>query len=134
MKHTVYDTSSGEILGWVDCDDSDLQANIDNLAAGEGLLQDVPYQDPDEYYYNLVDSVVARPEITATANKTSISADNTDEFLLTGLPTTCTVTVDDTDYVVTDGEFGFATDLAGMYTVSVKQFPYIAKSWEVTAT
>lgn len=77
--------------------------------------------------------VTPRPTITVEPGKTTILADGNDLFVLTGLPVPCVVKVDADAYEITDGEFGFNTILPGIYTVKVESFPYITRTWEVTA-
>lgn len=90
-----------------------------------------------DVYLDYVDpvtiTIMPRPLITAEPDKTTILADGNDMFLLAGLPVPCTVTVDADAYEITDGEFGFTTVLPGEYTVTVESFPYITRTWEVTA-
>lgn len=94
----------------------------------EGVMVDGNY-----YYFDLINTIRPRPEITAELNKTTMTADNIDSIILASLPIPCTIKVDDTAYTVDDGEFEFTTDTAGAYKITVEVFPYIPKSWEVTA-
>jgi hypothetical protein len=76
---------------------------------------------------------IDRPLITSEPNKLTLSADSVDSVIFAGLPLPCTVKVNETAYEVNDGEFEFTTDTTGVYTVTVEQFPYITKSWEIEA-
>jgi hypothetical protein len=92
------------------------------------------WQAINTYYFDFyTETFVARPEMGVTPNKLTIFADGEDLFILTGLPTPCTVTVDNNTYEIDDGEFGFPTTIPGTYKVKVESFPYITKEWEVVA-
>jgi hypothetical protein len=74
-----------------------------------------------------------RPTITATLDKNSIVSGG-EIAILSGLPIPCTVTVASQQYAVNDGSFEFTLPLPGEYTITVEGFPYLSKTYEVTAT
>lgn len=136
MSHAIYKKVNGvgQIMWILNCPTRDIDVNREQLPDDLYLVQDIVTGiDGSAHYYDLVSSFLDRPEITATPNKLTILANGSDQFILTGLPEPCTVTVESATFTVTDGEFGFTTILAGAYTVTAEQFPYITKTWEVTA-
>lgn len=143
MEHTLYHSDSGEIVGTLSCPTDYLNNNIANMPPNISLLENGGNMDGTTYYYDLVNTIRLRPEITAEPNQLTILANSPDQFLITGLPTThpdtglplvCKVTVEDAGtYEIGDGAFGFATPLPGTYKVKAECFPYITKEWEVTA-
>jgi hypothetical protein len=127
---------NGEIFGYQKIESIDDAFWIDGIEV-EQEFYDLVAADLwlaiNTYYFDFVtETFIARPEMGVTPNKLTIFADGEDLFILTGLPTPCTVTVDNT-YEIDDGEFGFPTTIPGTYKVKVESFPYITKEWEVVA-
>jgi len=134
--HIFYNTNTGELICRIMCPDEDLQANIDNQREGYGVFPYYPSDDDsiiETHYHDLANSILPRPEITAEPDKLTLSADSVDSIVIQDLPLPCTVKVNETAYEVNDGEFEFTTDTVGTFTVTVEQFPYITKSWEIEA-
>ena len=142
------DLNSDTLRGWAYPPVNNYEKAVANLYSGNTTLEALAQNQLQSYsetrfavearfstgaYYLVDGDYVARPEITATPNKLTITANGSDQFILTGLPEPCTVKVESATFTVTDGEFGFTTILAGEYTVTAEQFPYITKTWEVTA-
>lgn len=132
--HILYNLDDGSIAGELECSPNLIEANREcQLTLNIGVVENITDVGSITHYHDLINTIRVRPAITAEPNKTTITADGTDIFILTGLPIPCTITVDESEYQVGDGEFGFPTTLAGTYTVKASQFPYIDKSWEVIA-
>ena len=128
MTHTVYDISTGRILGSVFGVFS-IQVPID----GEGLIENGGVVDGGTHYYDLINSIKVRPEMSISVTSLTISSDGIDSTTISNLPNPCTVYVDEQKYTVTDGLFEFSTDFAGIYSVKIKSFPYTSVEFEVTA-
>lgn len=131
--YPVFKKSTGEFVAELTCSETMLQLNRAALVNDEDCLEYEVQINKATQYYDLINTIRLRPEMTATPNKLTITADGTDTFILTGLPIPCTVTVDDATYEVNDGEFGFPTTLPGTYIVKAIAFPYVEKTWEVIA-
>jgi hypothetical protein len=135
IVNTIYDNVTGEILGTLDCPAYLVECNMALKPNNYSVIENSGAIDGRTHYFDLANTVLPRPEITAEPNKLIISADGVDLFILENLPVPCTVTVDDTPFNVTDtnGEFGFPTTIQGNYMVKVEKFPYLPKEWEVRA-
>ena len=96
------------------------------------LKTDIPSVSNIKYWDG--ENIQDRPIINTEPNKLTMIADGVDSVTISDLPIPCTVTINDTEYEVDDGEFEFTTDVADTYTITVASFPYITKSWEVTAS
>jgi hypothetical protein len=69
---------------------------------------------------------VARPDMPTFASKDLISADGVDFVQFDNIPVGALVVVDGVgEYIVTDGVFGFSTENAGPYTITITLFPYV---------
>lgn len=131
--HMLYNRQSGEIIGHFICPDYMLDLNIQNIPEWQGSIEYTGIIDGGTHYFDLINTIRLRPEILAEPNKLTMAADNVDSIIIAGLPIPCTVAVDGAEYLVDDGEFEFTTDVSGIYKIAVESFPYIPKSWEVTA-
>jgi hypothetical protein len=80
--------------------------------------------DAEEYYIVMGDVpiVIQRPSLAF--DRTEIIADGADTATIVGLPNPTGITVNGDPMVVTDGEFTFATDIAGEHFIEVDGFPY----------
>ena len=85
------------------------------------------------YFDNDYQAVMPKPANPAIIDKATINPDGVDTATISGIPTNCVVTVGGTDYTVTDGVFEFSTNSPGVYTIVLRLFPYLQKSFEVTA-
>ena len=130
----LYDMDTGEIVGTLHCSENLVSSNIALLPNGVGCFQFDADVTGETYYYDLANSLVPRPEITAALNKASMFADGLDSIIISGLPVPCELEIEEVTYDVPDGDFEFTTTLAGTYTIIARSFPYLEKSWEVTAT
>lgn len=136
MKFIVYRDSDGAILRSGECPDDtlSLQAQTDETAI-EGEAND-----STQYISGGV--VTARPTLTATWNKTTITANGSDTATFGSTlpnPTTVTVgvpvsaTAPEAEQVTT-GTFSIATPISGEYTVTVMPpFPYMPVTQVITA-
>jgi hypothetical protein len=137
--HIFYNTNTGELICRIMCPDEDLQANIDNQGEGYGVFPYYPSDDDsiiETHYYDLANTILPRPLITSEPNKLILYADSVDSVILLGLPVPCTVKAGNDIHQLDDPEdttFEFTTDTVGTFTVTVEQFPYITKSWEIEA-
>lgn len=125
---SIYTKSDGLISRMVDVPDYDLPHQF-NSAIEETL----PGRYNGNTHYVLNGAPTERPTITATLDKNSIVSGG-EIAILSGLPIPCTVTVADRQYTVNDGSFEFTLPLPGEYTITVEGFPYLSKTYEVTAT
>lgn len=106
---------------------------IEDTELAESMIADPANTFNTLYYNHATEQITARPLITATINKNTITADDTDTAIISTLPTPCTVTVDDDVYEVDDGVFEFTVDTPGTYIIKAECFPYQPKEWEVIA-
>jgi len=133
--HTTYNVETGEILGYMDFSND----HIDNAMtvgyfAGYGIVGGGGIVDRDTHYFNIAtEEITPRPIITASINKTILSANVIDSIEISTLPIPCTITIDSETYEVTDGVFEFTVDTPGTYIIKATCFPYQPKEWEVTA-
>jgi len=130
--HTIYETLTGEIAGFMTCPESTYDAQVLLLPVGKAYLKDVDYQDKDTHYVS-GSTIISRPIITATISSTTLSANAIDSIEISTLPIPCTITVNSETYEVTDGVFEFTVDTPGTYIIKATCFPYQPKEWEVTA-
>lgn len=80
-------------------------------------------------------TVTAKAAVTASWDKTSITANGTDTAALTGLPTTCTIYVDgDAGTAVTDGAFNFTATDEGEYSIILDEPGYVKTEWTIDAS
>ena len=123
MQYTIYDGTTGLILGIIDTSDTE------HLSGYDGYLEGV--YDGNTYY--IVDgTAVLRAELMSVAsiNKTTFTADGTDSVVISSLPD-CIVAIvtTDTDYTtfnerVSDGELVITTTIEGTYILTIDCFPY----------
>lgn len=139
MQFIVYRNTDGMILRTGEClfEVLSLQAQTGETAIGGEA------DDATEYINTTNQSVIARPSLTATWNKTTITANGTDTATLgSSLPNPTIVTVDvPTGAVlpdpeeVTAGSFSLATTISGDYTVRIyPPFPYMSITQVITAS
>lgn len=134
------EVNTGRIVGSFDCPDFMFEVISANFQDYD-IIEGADLLDPNIYYYNGINTIIIRPEFTATYNKLEIQANGTDLFILSGLPIGCVVTIKDNDLITEDiqaiidqdGEISFPTVITGKYKVTAKLFPYITKEWELIA-
>lgn len=137
MKYIVYRDSDGAILRTGDCPDDVLSLQAQT---GETAIEG---EADDDTHYIVAAVVTERPTLTATWDKTTITADGVDQATLGSTlpnPTNLMVTVvpegvqQPDPEEVTTGTFTFATPVAGEYTILVTPpFPYIAVTQVIIA-
>ena len=77
----------------------------------------------DATHYIDLGVATALLDMPGALDKTSITANGTDQATINNLPQPCTVTFKDQQYEVTDGSFGFTADIHGAYTARVEAWP-----------
>jgi hypothetical protein len=130
--HTIYNTTTGEITGSLSCPEHLYDMQVPLLEPESSMLRDGGYPDKNTHYVS-GNTILSRQTITATINKTTLSANAIDSIEISNLPIPCTITVNSNTYEVTDGVFEFTVDTPGTYTIKAECFPYQPKSWEVIA-
>lgn len=137
MNFIVYNNTTGIILRVGECHE-DILANQAQI--GETAIEGVA-NDETEYISGGI--VASRPAITATWDKTAVTANGSDTATLGAtLPNPTVVIVSVPDGVispepeeVTTGSFTFATPISGEYTVVVTPpAPYLKHTQVITAT
>lgn len=88
----------------------------------------------DRIHYVLDGQLVERPTLDPDVRKTEIRADGVDEAIISGLPPSITLKVDDEDVTIPDGVFAFSAIEKGTYVVECRQFPYRDWRLEIVAT
>lgn len=136
MIYVNVDENSGEIVQYWDMTPESWEINKHLVKDNVLTIESDTVIDRGLYYHDLANTWVIRPEMPGVANTERISADGTELFILSGLPVGCNITVNDEDITAVvgdDQEFGFPTIFSGDYTVTAVLFPYITRSWRVTA-
>ena len=128
MNFTVYNSVTGRIIR------TGSGGTLETVNAQAYNPNEVVLTEPCDLGndYVLAGVITPRQSLNATWNKTTITADGIDEAVLSTLPN-CTVTVDGTDYVVTDGSFEFSATSIGEYAIRVDEVEYIAEKWMIIA-
>jgi hypothetical protein len=127
---TVYETATGRIFGTQDHSREGVTLTVDpahSVIPGES--------DGGVDYVDIsgTPTITARSAITATLDKTSITADGVDTATLSGLPTTCTLNIDGDTVAITDGTLAFTATDPGPYTITIDEVDSLLTRWEVTA-
>ena len=113
MQYLQYDPDTGEILCYLEFDGRDERT----LALYPNVIQH-PHVNRMEHYV-LNGNVVPRPKMQVNLRCEPC------RFVLSGLPSPCTVCVEGAEYEVGDGEFEFQTTFRGVFNLFVRAFPYI---------
>ena len=114
-KVTYYDLNTGAITGTLIGSDYEIEQN---LPKGNGYIDD----NYDYNFYYVSDGKVAeKKEMVVRVQGMKI----------TQLPNPTYVTVDRSEYTVTDGEFEFSSNLPGPYRVTLKSPKYLDKEVEL---
>lgn len=147
VQYTLYRPSTGEIItsgmisGSADMKDVQIAANIsiygDDCAAVE------MDSDRNTQYVQMLSetpTIVNRPNLQVSVDKTTIIGGGDDYLTLTGLPDPCQIIIDAPDPTVattvtevTGGGFEFEAATPGVYTIEVKRFPFLPFRIDVTA-
>lgn len=148
IPYTIYRPSSGEIItsgivsGGADMNTRQIEANV-SIYGDDCAAVEVDSDPNTQYVQALSESptVLDRPNLQVSIDKTSIIADGADYLTLTGLPDPCEIIVDAPDPTVettitevSGGGFEFEADTPGTYTIEVRRFPFLPLKIEVTAT
>jgi len=124
MKKIGLYSSEGEIELTITCPESlvALQGN-----AGLSMIDLAFSQDGvNSYVDNSTFTVKPKDTMPLVATNSPLTADGTDEVIISGIPAGAQVEWPDgqTD-IVTGGEIGFSVDLAGTYTFQFTAVPYL---------
>lgn len=121
----VYDVSTGVILRSGTCADEDFELQA---GTGEAVVErtDADHNDANAYVdlSGAEPAVTSRPEMPASISGLTIS----------DIPTNAVLTIEGTDYTITDGTAELSFSAAGTYTVTLSLWPYYDQSFEVVAT
>lgn len=132
--HTVYDNTTGMLLGLLCCPDHLLDTNESQLPVWQSLTRYSGNFDGSYYYYHFeTNMILPRPKNPAVISSLTLNPDGLDVVVISGLPVPCTLTVEGSSYEVTDSEFEFTADMPGAYKITAEAFPYLPLEWEVTA-
>lgn len=147
-EYTIYRISSGEIYtsglisGGADMIPVQIDANLSIYGSDCSALK--VSGDPNTQYVQVLSetpTVVARPNLQVSVDKTSIIADGDDYLTLSGLPDPCEIIIDAPDPTVETtitevlgGGFEFEATTPGLYTIEIRRFPFLPFKIEITAT
>ena len=124
-----YDPASGRIVAVGYCAVGDVA--LQRLDVEELL---VIADDADDLTHYVVDGQLReRSAITAAWSSESVLADGSTEIVLSPLPSPCTVSVDGTEVIVSDGSLEFSTSAVGQYVVALDEAAYQPKEWVINA-
>jgi hypothetical protein len=118
--YATYDPVTGEILRSGQCQESDIE-----LQAGDGQSV-IERENPDHHDSNayVMEGVITeRPAMPATIDILTIS----------DVPEGVVLTIEGTDYTITDGTAELSFTLPGTYQVKLALWPYVDAQFEVTA-
>lgn len=146
--YTLYYESSGEIItsgiigGSADMKDLQIAANVAIFGSDCASLE--VDSDANTQYVQVLSetpTIVDRPYLQISIDKTSIIAGGDDYLTLTGLPDPCEIIIDAPDPTVettitevSGGGFEFEATTPGLYTIEVRRFPFVPFRVDVTAT
>ena len=124
-----YETDTGRItaVGYCSTTDAQLQAQEGETALATGEMVDA------DVTYVLNGKLTDRTAVTATWDSESVVANGVAEIVLSPLPVTCTVYIDDTSVAVNDGSLEFSAEAAGQYLVYIDEPSFERKEWVVNA-
>lgn len=131
--HILYNNFTGEIVGNFSCPDYLLDLQLQNLPDWQGAIEYAGTFSSETHYFDLINTIRPRPEITAELNQEVLLANSQDFIIISGLPIPCTIKIDDQEFQVDDGEFEISTDMSGVYKITCEAWPHIQKAWEVEA-
>jgi hypothetical protein len=117
MNAIIYD-SQGVILRTVSCPEEQLAIQ------GRPEENAIPGAADGSMHYVDVETKTLRDKFEITAVLSGAT--------LAGLPSTCTLVIEQARYIVGDGVAELAFDLPGVYVVKVEALHYLSKTFEVT--
>lgn len=129
----LYNLTTGEI-------DGELSGPIysEDIPQGSGVIAGSgPY---DALYINVSDpdtdnhTVESKISIGHAINKTTITADNTDQIIISGVPTGTVMSCQGQEEAESSGALYFSTDLAGDYTLLLTHPLHLGTEIIITAT
>ena len=121
IQFVTYDTTTGQISSTSICPEEFLPLQV---TAGQGIITGVAADDTSKYV--VADVITDKPSMPLVIPAGDAVADDLTEFVITGVPTDCAVTVDGEALpLVTDGSLELTFDLAGEYKVIFIKFPYL---------
>ena len=137
ISYTLYVTNTGEIRGYLQ---ADVPPSGDWFEPGVSAIESVgEFGDDGSAQYLPGGVLTARPPLSCTLDKATITANGLDTATLSGIPAGSSVRVTDsngtTDYTVNDGTMEVTADDPGAITITVTPaFPYKPLTITVTAT
>jgi hypothetical protein len=129
-RYLLFDSGSGAALQEVVCPES-----MAELQAREGVVVlEAPAWASDANAYFDGNAVRQKQPLSLTLAQTTISANGTDEAVISGIPAGTTVEWPDGQIdEVTDGEARFSVDLPGTYTLIFDAVPYLRQEVTIEA-
>lgn len=131
ISYITYD-GSGKIYGRGQCPGHDCVKARREILNESCIIIDEPLDNPTAHYVH-DGEVKPRPPMPATLDKTTITADDTDEATLTGLPDPCTVTIDETTHKVTGGSLTITSPMPATYNITCRAWPYLDGDYTLKA-
>jgi hypothetical protein len=144
---TVFNKHTGKIVqsGAFSCDEDFVDMNfavkVDFYGGADHDVIDAPADDLANYVVMVdnVPSIVPRPILRVSLNKTEIVANGTDSITLRGLPDPCEMVQDpgepeESRVTVEGGGFVFTAETPGVYRFRIERFPFVPLDLEFTAT
>jgi hypothetical protein len=135
--YTIYQSVSGKITGWSDNPEA---PSIGDFGPHRSFLPvDSRPNEEAHYITGSPPTVTARPTLSCTLDKSTITANGLDTATLSGIPSGAAVSVTDqngtTTYTVNDGTLEITADEPGTITITVTPaFPYQPLTVTVTAS
>lgn len=130
----IYDPATGKVV--YTCNSrtpEDVEKVMDHFPGKENFIGECSV----DHYIDINETpvvAVERAALVADFDTLSVVGDGVDAATLSDLPEPCTINVDDTPHVVTDGTFIFTADTQGNYTITVNEVAYLSKEWVINVT
>jgi hypothetical protein len=146
---TVYHKETGQIMQCSEfsCPEDQVEANYAAraMAFGESTHGVVRQRSDFDKHYVITlggaEVIADRPPVPYQIDRTTVTAGTGDYITITGLHDPCELVIDDPDpttettvITVEGGGFEFEADVAGVYTVEIRRFPFLPAKIEITAT
>jgi len=128
--YTFYDKTTGEILKIATCSKGAMEYELTQNTNTEVILGHYS----DALYYIVSGAVEPRPSMDLSVDKTTITADGTDEATITNIPSGATATCEGESLTIDDGELVFTADTVGTYTITFECWPYLDEEVTINAT
>jgi len=127
-NYIAYD-NNGKIL-WV-MDNSSIDETQTDMANEVNVMEGMA-DDETQYVDNGV--IADRPSMNLSVDKTTITANGTDEATISNIPSGATATCEGESLTIDDGELVFTADMAGTYTITFECWPYLDEEVTINAT